>query len=446
MSKPYPYDFDQVEREFGVVFEPARDKISQFGGLAPFIAFLKKGEFRKRLAAEFGDEKARSMLQLLLGIIAGADRMKGAALAGQDLLFRSYLKNPVGEAQLGRDFKAFTKEELERLHDWVMSLAIFELIQDLPQSETLIFDVDATAVEKYGRQEGVEEGYVEKDKILACYQYLFFRLHNLNTFLYGTIRGGAAHSQNGICEYLRRFLPMFKARWKTSWRLDSGYFNEQAFDTFTENEATFFIKAPLSESRAGMAAHSPDLVWISPDPENPDVQYASLTTRTEQGSLWREIFKRTRKKQMQLSLLDATEYSYDALASNDMTISEREAYAFYNARANIENNIRELKNDYALGEIVTESFDANDAITQTTLLAYLLVSHFKRKLLPPQMQRSQLRTVRTYVFNIPARMLSQARRKILKLHNVFRDAAFYARLYFKLKHLRSWILGPPAFA
>jgi len=164
MSKTHSYDFDQVEREFGVVFNPAPDKISQFGGLAPFIAFLKKGDFRKRLVAEFGDEKARSVLQLLLGIVAGADCMKGVARAGQDILFRTYLKNAIGEAQLSRDFKSFTKQEIERFHDWITSLAIFELLQDIPQSEALIFDVDATSVIKHGSQEGFEAGYIEKIK------------------------------------------------------------------------------------------------------------------------------------------------------------------------------------------------------------------------------------------------------------------------------------------
>ena len=445
MSQSYSYDFDQVEREFGVVFDPAPNKISQFAGLAPFIAFLKKGRFRERLSAEFGDEKARTILQFALGVIAGADRMKGVARAGQDVLLRSYLKNAIGEAQLARDFKSFTKTELERLHEWVTSLAILELVQEIPQSEDLIFDVDATSVIKHGEQEGVELGYIEKDKLDDCYQYLFFRLHNLNTFVYGTIRGGAAHSQNGICDYLERFLPMFKAHWKTKWRMDSGYFNEQSFDIFSENDATFYVKAPMSPTRLGMALHSPALVWVVPDPKQPDVQYASMTTKTEKGTLWREVFKRVRKKNQQLSLLESVEYRYDTIATNDLNTTEHDVFLFYNGRANIENNIREFKADYSLGKIVTESFDANDAITQATLLTYLLMSHFKRKLLPTEMRRSQLRTMRTYVFNIPGRLLSSARRQILRLHNVFRDGAFYSFIFYHLKRLRSWVLEPPEF-
>jgi hypothetical protein len=446
MKQSYPYDFEQVERDFGIVFDPDPNKMSQFGGLAPFVAFLKKGKFRDRLRGHFGDEKARSILQFVLGVVAGADRMNGVARAGGDVLIRNYLKNPVGEAQLGRDFRAFSKEELEQLHEWVTSIAILELAQSISQSETLIFDVDATSVEKFGEQEGVQKGFIERDKVESCYQYLFFRLHNLNTFFYGTIRGGSAHSQNGICEYLERFLPMFKKQWQTKWRLDSGYFNEAAFDVFSANEATFYIKAPMSPKRLGFAIASKELVWATPDPKYPDVQFASSITNTSKGTMWREIIKRVRKKKVQLSLLDANEYDYDALGTNDLTITEWDAFKFYNGRANIENNIRELKNDYSLGKIVTESFDANDAITQATILTYLLMAHFKRKVMPPKMQCSQLRTMRTQIFNIPARMLSMARKKIVRLHNVFKDGAFYSFMLYKLKYLRSWVLDPPELA
>jgi len=151
IQNPHHYDYGKVEKEFGVLFDRS-SKISQFGGLAPLIAFLRKGRFKERLTIEFGEEKARSMLQLILGIVAGADRMKGVARAGNDPLIRQYLGNPVGEAQLARDFKSLNKSQIQRLHEWVTSIAILELVQEIPQSEALVFDVDATSVEKYGDQ------------------------------------------------------------------------------------------------------------------------------------------------------------------------------------------------------------------------------------------------------------------------------------------------------
>jgi hypothetical protein len=105
---------------------------------------------------------------------------------------------------------------IEQLHDMLMSYSIFDFAKSIPQGERLIFDVDATAVEKFGAQEGVQ-----------------------------------------------------------AWRCDSGYFNENAFDLFSENDATFFIKAPMSATRLSLASSSPDLIW---SPEVDGICYASRAT------------------------------------------------------------------------------------------------------------------------------------------------------------------------
>ena len=198
----------------------------------------------------------------------------------------------------------------------------------------------------------------------------------------------------------------------------------------------------MSVTRQSFAENSGDLAWYS-DPKRSGVEYASWLTNTALGTVYREIFRRTKIRQSQLSLLGAASYRYDCLATNDLSIKEWDAFDFYNGRANVENNIRELKYDYALGKIVTESFDANDAITQVTLLFYLLIQHFKRTLLREDMQRMQLSTLRWQVMNIPGQLFREARRTWVRIQNVFASEALYAEIYRKLLRLRSWILAPP---
>jgi hypothetical protein len=430
----------EILQEFGIIFDHRRN-LSQFGGLATLIAFLDKGKIRERLKKEFGYHRARSMMQFILGVIAGADSMTDVAKLGRDPLVKRFIGDSIKEAQLGRNFRDFTKQEIESLHDFNVSLSVYDFVRKISVEEELVFDIDATAIEKYGNQEGVEEGYVEKDVIKPCYQYLFIRLNNRDTFLYGTIRGGSAHSQNDFCGYLGRFLPMLRTRWRSSWRADSGYFNEAAFDLFSENDATFFIKAAMIESRASLVQTSPDIVWSA---EVDGVSYSSRSTNTAKGTMYREVFKRTRlKNKAQLSLGDLVEFRYDCIATNDFNKSEEEVFKFYNGRARIENSIRELKYDYHLGQIITDDFDANDVITQLTLLAYLLMQHFKHEVLPPNMRNLKLSTLRWKVFHIPGRMLAFARRKMIRIQNVFASEAIYAQIYRNLQNLVSWVLAPP---
>jgi Transposase DDE domain group 1 len=437
-------DAAAVLEKFGVLFSPSLN-LSQVAGLEPFLAFLSKGKFRDRWAAQFGVYRSRSMMQFVLGLVVGARSMDEIGKIGKDPLIKRFVENPVEEAQLGRDVRSFDRTMIEQLHDLVMSYSIFDFAKSIAHGERLIFDVDATSVVKFGSQEGVEAGYVAKDRIEDCYQYLFFRLHNRNSFLYGTIRAGSTHSQNDFCGYLERFLPLLKRQWQSAWRCDSGYFNENAFDLFSENDATFFIKAPMSVTRLSLASTSPDLIW-SPDEDG--VSYASRTTVTGKGTKYREIFKRKRlePENGQLALGAGADYRFDCLAANDLFIDDEKAFEFYNGRANIENNIKELKQDYHLGKIVTDSFDANDVITQLTMLTYLLMRHFQNEVLPQKMQRMQLSTLRTKLFNIPGRLLVMQRRAWTRIQNVFTDEATYASIFKALEKIRSWILEPPDLA
>ena len=196
-----PEEARKVLLDFGIVYN-TKNNMSQLGGLKVLMELLRRGKYRDRLTAHFGAYKARTILQTLLGLWAGARTMVEVGQTGKDPLIQRFLGNPVEEAQLGRDFRDFSNSELELLHDFNISQTVLDLVQKIPHSETLYFDIDATSIEKYGKQEGVEKGYVGQDQPESCYQYLLIYFNNRKTFLYGSVRGGSAHSQNDFCGYL----------------------------------------------------------------------------------------------------------------------------------------------------------------------------------------------------------------------------------------------------
>jgi len=439
-EKLSPEQVRKILADFGMEYS-TKNNLSQLGGLRVLLELLKRGKYRDRLKALFGPYKTRTILQSLIGLWAGARTMVEIGQTGKDPLVKKFVEGIVEEAQLGRDFRSFSRSEIEALHDFNVSQTVFDLVQKTPQTETLYFDIDATSVEKFGKQEGVEKGYVGKDQPESCYQYLLIYFNNRKTFLHGTIRGGSAHSQNDFCGYLQRFLPMLAKRWNSVFRGDSGYYNEKAFDLFSEHAASFFIKAPMSQSRQNFVQLSPALTW---GPEVRGVSFASYLTVTATGTKVREIYKRTRLDNLgQLSLGEVSSHRYDCLATNDFTIDEASSFEVYNKRAHIENAIKELKEDYQLGKIVTEDFAANDVITQVTMLAYMLVQLLKNEILPPKMSRMRLSTLRTQVFNIPACIVHWARREITRIQNVFVSPLTMAGIIHKARRLYSWVLEPP---
>ena len=427
-----PLSAEKIKQKFKVEFRQTA-KVSQVGGAAVFVAFLREARIKERLQAEFGEPCARAILQVALGIFAGADDMEGVALICKDKLFKDYLKSPVSATQITRTLATMSPAQVQKLHEFTLSLGLLDITDSAFKGFLMALDFDATPLEMSGHQEGVEFGYVERDKIARCYQYLFVRNDYLKSLLYGTIRGGAAHSQNDFCGYLNMILPMFSGAWTLMVRADSGFFNEEAFDICCENKAYFLIKAPMSESRT-MQALSDHLVWQTAESEK-GVEHACRETRTKKGFVWREVFKRSRIFDKQRELLPG--YRYDCIATNELKKPPSDVYKTYNGRARIENTNCEMKQDYHLGKIATQHFHVNDVITQSTIMLYQLVKHFQRHCLDKADQNLRLCTLRTKLFNVPAITISSARREWLRVHNVFKDFLAYSRIFARIIALRT---------
>jgi len=187
-------------------------------------------------------------------------------------------------------------------------------------------------------------------------------------------------------------------------------------------------------------ADADHLEWTQ-DLENESVEWTYYETCSKEGAIWREAFRRTKLKSKTKELLPA--YETYCVATNNLWDSPKEIFQFYNGRAKVEQTIEEHKNDYYLGDLVTQSFDVNDVITQATFLLYQLVSHFKKHCLDKADSKCRLATLRTIIFNVPAKILSGGRRTRLRVHNVLRDALYYGRLLARLNNLRTlFILAP----
>ena len=427
-----------VKRHFGIEIETC-ERLAQFGGVRPFLALLKEANIKQRLSAAVGDDAARVILQLCLAIIVGAADMEEVERCGKDGAIAPFLGRPLSATRIPRVLAEMTPSSIEKLHEFIVSLSLLDLATFHKDGGFLDIEADATAIEMHGHQEGVEFGYVEKDTVLPCYQYLLFRLHQTNAFFYGTLRAGSAHSQNGFGDYLRRFLPIFKeTQWRVRLRLDSGFFSEEVIDEATANKAFVYVKAPMSESRKAQAmSHSHQ--WQE-DRKDPRISWTSYQTVTAKGAIYREVFKRTEVKDDGALFSD---YRYDSVVTNDMDMSLEFVFTHYNGRANIENSIKELKYDYKLGCIVTKSFAVNDVITQATLMAHVLIQHFKRLILDKKDQTIQLATLRWRVLNLPTFVVRGARRRWYRIRNAFMDGKYFLRMLRRLLTSTSFLIRPP---
>jgi hypothetical protein len=90
-------------------------------------------------------------------------------------------------------------------------------------------------------------------------------------------------------------------------------------------------------------------------------------------------------------------------------------WRFYNDRAGVALLIKQLKGDYAMGNIPTRHFFANETYFPLLLLAYNLVNWFKRLCLPPAFQNATLQTLRHQILLMPAQLRRADNRPSLAL-------------------------------
>jgi len=94
-------------------------------------------------------------------------------------------------------------------------------------------------------------------------------------------------------------------------------------------------------------------------------------------------------------------------------------YLFYQPRAAVEKNIRELLYDYPMGKIPTDSWTSNVAFFQILLLAADIVHWFKRLCLPEEYLITTLETIRTDFIVVPAKLVKKQRKNIVRLPHDF---------------------------
>jgi hypothetical protein len=120
------------------------------------------------------------------------------------------------------------------------------------------------------------------------------------------------------------------------------------------------------------------------------------------------------EEELQLRLWQTQDYFYQVFISN-LTLEPEGIWHFYKKRARVELDIRELKESFPLGKIPTNSFLANEVHFHLTLLAYDLVNWFKRLCLTEKWHSVTLRTLRTDILILPARLIHSGGKNQLKL-------------------------------
>ncbi len=373
------------------------------------------------------DQIKRNHIQTLLcGNFIGIDKLERLKLLQGDPLVREYfiaVKEPETVSRFLGNFNYKTTQMLREVN--------FRLFRKLLQKKRLpaiTIDIDSSVVNVEGHQEGTAKGYNPKKPGNPCYNLQFAFCDELKAFLSGYIRSGDTYTSNGAAGLIQEIVAQIQElSVKTTFRMDSGYFDEAILETIETLGSTYVIKAKGYPTLVSKAS-DPKLTFV---PGEDGRETAELAVALDSWKKARRfIVKRVRKdptQTAQLSFLPGEEFEYFFFVTNTDLPAEA-VVAFYEKRGNAENYIKEAKYDMAIGHLLLRSFWANEAIFQLMMMAYNLFLLFKIDRGMKTEYRQQVKTFRLKYIFLAGKIVRSARQVVLKLPEQYAHQSIFSQI------------------
>ncbi len=395
-------------RKLAIAF--GEQSLTHYGGAYLLHRFLTQIGFKDAVASDVRLAQRNNhysvgqmLLALLYPIILGLERIETTSLLRQNGVFQylTGLPNYPDATTLRRFLLRMAPTALPKLRTLHDRLLYRMTVRPRPPSR-VIFDVDSTVLVVYGNQERARVGYNPSKRGRRSYHPLLCFEGQSKDFWHGELRPGDAHTASGVLDLLKACFAKIPAGVRSVIiRADKGFYDHALVDWLEAQQAGFVIVARLTAPIKRKLAH---LRYVSPRRgiEVAEFHYQPIQWPHPSRFI---VVRRLQPEEPtdQLTLFKLGQYHYQVLVTN-LPLQPLNLWRFYNDRAAVELLIKQLKGDYALGNIPAHHFFVNETSCHLLLLAYNLVNWFKRLCLPPDLQAATLQTLRHRILLMPAQL------------------------------------------
>ena len=404
--------------------------LTHYGGMVLFQQFCRKLDLKRLFQRHIPWERRDSTYQgtelllcLLYSMVAGLKRISDTRILAYNRSFQRLLGLPrfPADTTLRNFLYRLAPAELQgilRVHDLLRG----RLRAVTGVQTSAIWDCDSTVLPLYGWTiQGARVGYNPRKPSRPSYHpVVVFEGHTQGT-LEGLLRPGDTQPvtvAKRLVQSCQAKLPKYAHRKQVTIRLraDAGFYAGDFIQFLDEQRVGYVIVAKLTRP---LKERATTLRFRTFRQEG---QWQVVSTRYQPHG-WKQphrfiLVRRPKpsrdEEAQQLTLWPFKDFFYHALVSN-LPLTPAAVYRFYTGRANIELDLRELKEAFPLGKIPTIRFTANAAHFELILLAYDLVNWFRRICLMGPWKTARLQTLRYELFMLPARLLNVGHRNVLKL-------------------------------
>jgi len=308
-------------------------------------------------------------------------------------------------------------ENITQLKQTMKSLLNKKAKLDGPREVWISIDDSVSIL--YGNQEKGTNGYNPKRKGANSYKIKVAFIQKTDELVNITLNPGNAHSSDRFKDFLEETINSLPQNTVLKGILaDSGFFSEKACKLLEEKNLSYLLKTKIYGSLKKHALSIPEGDWQYVDNnywvaekrcrlDNWEHERRFIFIRQE------KIRKPENKDQLSLPGME-TYFTYQIIVTNleEDELSPEESWHQYNQRAIIENRIEEIKNGFAVDKNSQKRYLKNYADILIKSITYNLINWFKQALLPVDLIKASIRTIRRVFINIPANIVKRGGRRL----------------------------------
>lgn len=433
-------DSTQWEASERLQIEYTAKPVSGWGGLVALVRYWDRLGLRPLLQQALPDGRSSPnqipavaiVLAFFAAVLTGAKRFAHVERLRTDAVVRAILgvTRMPSAMTLTRYLGGFVRSQVEHLTEvlWQFTLA---RVRSSPLGAVL--DLDSTVFERYGHQEGALKGHNPRKHGRPSHHPLLAMLAEAKLVCNVWLRSGNAGTARGVGAFLTETFAKLPPGFRLyALRADTGFFVTELLEDLEARRLPYAIAVRMNRlvhrQIVGLTAWRP----FGPGLEVAETQYQALKWPAPRRLVVVRELIQERPEARGRRLFEVPGYTFHAVVTT-LPLPPEDVWRFYNSRADSENRLKELKEDFGARGFSLQAFDGTEAAFRLICFLFNLVALFKRDV--TRNERPQLSTLRTRLLVIGAILGTSGRRPVLRLGLAGRVQARFATLLVRIAAL-----------
>ena len=280
--------------------------------------------------------------------------------------------------------------------------------------DNITVDFDSTVITRYGDQQGSAKGYNPNKRGRNSHHPLMAFVGQTRMVANAWLRPGNTADSSSCKSFMEEtFDQALKGKKVGLVRADSGFYTEELLSYLEEKHHKYIMAVRMYPNVKSAVWGLDNWVRLAKG-----IELNEMIFSHENGKPRRYIIV---KKQVDIRpqaggkqlFEDLPGYRFSCyVTSLDLPLDQ--VWNIYNTRADCENRIKELKNDFGLESFCLQDFWATEASFRFIMVAYNLMSLFRHFALNHH-NRATLKTLKSYCFALGAWKVNHANKQVLKI-------------------------------